>query len=748
MKTACSIAAAALAALLTTAAAAVAQIHATLVAQGFSQPIAFVQDPTMANVQYVVEQGGHIAVLVNGVRQAQDFLDLSGEIDASGERGLLGMAFAPDYATSGRLFVNFTNPDGNTVIARFLRSAGDPLRADAGSEFDLLWPDGNRYITQPFPNHNGGNLAFGPDGYLYIGMGDGGDANDPFHNAQNPASLLGKMLRINVSVSALDPEGYDVPGDNPFLGMSGYLGEIWAFGLRNPWRYSFDPVAQGGTDALIIGDVGQGAWEEIDYEPADSPRRNYGWRNREGAHANVMALPPAYMPLVDPTWEYDHTVGKCITGGVVYRGSRLPAQYVGKYFFADYITQRVWMMGFVINPSTGEASAGTVTDITAQLGNPGSIVSFGRDAAGEVYLVDYDGHIYRIDSDVASDPAIFVDTPTSGPVAVPFAVAGWAIDRGAPSGAGVDKVHVWAVPSGAPAILLGQSGGLDRPDVAAAYGAQFRFSGFRVTVSSLAARHYQLIVYAHSTVTQQFDIVRVLEIDVQTSPRLRIDTPTAGGSFRGRVRLAGWAIDERAATGTGVDAVHVWAVPGSGPAQVVGAASYGQARGDVGSVFGARFTNSGWSLTVAGLAPGAWTLVAYARSTFTGSFDAAMAVPVTLTDGLLLQADTPAAMQTVPTSGAHVAGWALDLAATTGTGVNAVHVWAIPVGAGTAVFVGAATIGLSRPDVGAAFGGQFTPSGYDAPITLAPGTYDLIVYARRSSSGSFDAARVVRIVVQ
>ena len=296
-------------------------LRVVVYASGLSLPVAIVQDPTNAAVQFVVEQGGRIRAIQAGQVLPTDFLDLRSAISAGGERGLLGMAFAPDYATSGRFFVNFTNPSGHTVVARFRRSA-DPLVAAAASRFDLQF-GGVRFIAQPFANHNGGHLAFGPDGYMYIGLGDGGSGNDPQHRAQNPAELLGKMLRIDVNVGDGDPNGYRVPPDNPFpLGNPlGARPEIWSFGLRNPWRYSFDDPARGGTGALIMGDVGQGAFEEIDYEPRGRGGRNYGWRNREGAHDNVTNLPPAFLPLIDPIYEYPRSQGQTVTGGFVYRGT-------------------------------------------------------------------------------------------------------------------------------------------------------------------------------------------------------------------------------------------------------------------------------------------------------------------------------------------------------------------------------------------------------------------------------------------
>lgn len=389
-------------------------VSSTVYATGFSLPLAIVQDPTNRNVQFVVEQRGRIRVVQAGVVLAQDFLDLRGVVTPNGsEQGLLGLALAPDYATSGRAYVNFTNLQGYTVVARFLRSA-NPLVADAGSRFDLR-VGGSAIISQPFSNHNGGHLAFGPDGYLYIGLGDGGSSNDPQHRAQTPAELLGKMLRVDVNVSNADPNGYVVPATNPFVnsGPAGTRPEIWSFGLRNPWRYSFDDPARGGTGALVMGDVGQGAWEEIDYEPRGRAGRNYGWRNREGAHNNVTSLPPAFTPLTDPIWEYDRNVGQSVTGGYVYRGQALGAAYRGRYFFADFIQGRVWSVALTLD-GAGEATASGLVEHTATLGGGarlGNVSSFGVDADGELFIVNYSGSILR----VLGPPA----TPTGLRIIVP-----------------------------------------------------------------------------------------------------------------------------------------------------------------------------------------------------------------------------------------------------------------------------------------------------------------------------------------
>ena len=367
-------------------------LRATQYAAGFTGPVAFVQDPTDRTVQLVVEQGGRIRAVKNGVVLSPDFLNLTAAIASDGERGLLGLAFSPDYALTGRLFVNFTDTAGNTIIARFRRST--PLLADASSRFDFRWPSGQRFIAQPYANHNGGHLAFGPDGFLYIGLGDGGSGGDPENRAQNPAELLGKMLRIDVNVPDGDPIGYRVPPTNPFVsgGPAGTLPEIWGFGLRNPWRYNFDDPARRGTGALVIGDVGQSAWEEVDYEPPGRGGRNYGWSRFEGSNSYNPSIVPATSPVVDPIHQYDHGTGDSITGGYVYRGCGLGPSYQGRYFFADFVQGRVWSIGLVINPSTGEAQKTNLIEHTTALGGRsvlGNVSSFGLDAAGELYVVNY-----------------------------------------------------------------------------------------------------------------------------------------------------------------------------------------------------------------------------------------------------------------------------------------------------------------------------------------------------------------------
>ena len=375
-----------------------AQLRSQVYATGFASPVAFVQDPTDRAVQFVVQQGGRIRAVRDGAILSPDFLDLTSSIRSGGERGLLGLALATDYTSSGRFFVNFTNTSGDTVIARFRRSA-NPVVADPASRFDLRLDGSQRFVAQPFTNHNGGHIAFGADGYLYIGLGDGGSGNDPDHRAQNPADLLGKMLRIDVNVADSDQAGYRIPPDNPFAAGHPARDEIWAFGLRNPWRYTFDDVTRGGTGSMIIADVGQNRFEEVSYEPRGRGGRNYGWRNREGAHDNVTSLPLAYTPPVDPIFEYARNEGQSITGGFVYRGARLGTAFRGRYFFADYVSRRVWSIALTID-GAGEARASDRLEHTSELGGTavvGNVSSFGVDADGEMYIVNHGGTILRIE---------------------------------------------------------------------------------------------------------------------------------------------------------------------------------------------------------------------------------------------------------------------------------------------------------------------------------------------------------------
>jgi glucose/arabinose dehydrogenase len=388
-----------------------AQVRAETIVNGLQTPVAIVADPTDRARLFVVEQHGVVRVVRDGGVLSEPFLDLRAQISAGGERGLLGLALAPDFVESRRFFVNFTDRNGDTVVARFLRSAENPLVADPASRLDLIWPNGRRVIDQPFSNHNGGHLAFGPDGYLYVGMGDGGSGGDPMHRAQDPESLLGKMLRIDVSVPDEDPRGYRVPEDNPFVDGDPVraLPEIWAFGLRNPWRYSFDDWTRGGTSILTIGDVGQNAREEINVEPRATGGRNYGWRLREGRQAYDARRPAAYLPLVEPVHDYGRSIGASVTGGLIYRGSALDPAINGRYFYADFVTGRVFSLGLHLDPITGEASADDEQEYTERLGGRpalGMVSSFGVDHDGELLLLNYStGSVLRVVPDFSVVPA-------------------------------------------------------------------------------------------------------------------------------------------------------------------------------------------------------------------------------------------------------------------------------------------------------------------------------------------------------
>lgn len=343
---------------------------------GFAKPVYLTHagDPTQL---YVVEQAGRIQLIADGQTQPEPFLDITDRVGAdASERGLLSVAFPPDYAESLQFYVNYTDRRGDTVIARFRRLADDPRRADPASEEKIL------EIAQPAPNHNGGQLQFGPDGALYIGMGDGGRAGDPWGNAQNPQALLGKLLRIEVTGVAT----YTIPADNPFVAQGADVArpEIWASGLRNPWRFSFDRA----TGDLYIADVGQNQYEEVNFQPADSRGgENYGWNVMEGAHCYKPPAACGAQGLTLPIAEYDHSQGCSITGGYVYRGIRF-SQLAGVYFFGDFCSGRIW--------GTRQAADGTWQ--TAELlQQPLAISSFGEDAAGELYVLDYGrGEVLRI----------------------------------------------------------------------------------------------------------------------------------------------------------------------------------------------------------------------------------------------------------------------------------------------------------------------------------------------------------------
>jgi glucose/arabinose dehydrogenase len=341
-----------------------------LVADGFEQPLLLTNAGDGNGRLFVVGQTGEIWVIENGNILAGPFLDIRTQVGSQGnEQGLLGLAFDPDYENNGNFYVNYTDLNGDTVIARF-HVSGDPNVADAGSEEVLL------QVHQPFPNHNGGNLVFGPDGYLYAGLGDGGSGGDPHGNGQSLDTLLGKLLRIDVNSGS----PYGIPADNPFANGGG-LPEIWAYGLRNPWRFSFDSA----TGDLYIADVGQDTWEEVDFLPARTAGgSNFGWNLFEGNHP-YEGTPPDGTAFITPVAEYQHG-GRCsITGGYVYRGSTLPA-WQGIYFYGDYCSGEI--LG-LLQHSDGTWESRLLYDLDM------NITSFGLDENGELYVVDRSGSIYE-----------------------------------------------------------------------------------------------------------------------------------------------------------------------------------------------------------------------------------------------------------------------------------------------------------------------------------------------------------------
>lgn len=361
-----------------------AGVELEVVASGLASPVDIAAPPGDDRV-FVVEKAGIIRIIEDGNVLATPFLDIRSEVQTGGgEQGLLGLAFDPDYARNGRFYVSYTaeTGSGDNVIARYRVSTGDPNRADSGSEYRLL------RANQPESNHNGGQVAIGPDGYLYAALGDGGGAGDPYGSGQDRTSVLGSIVRIDPITGAAAP-------GNPFIGTSGD-DRIWAWGLRNPWRFAFDPV----SGDLLIADVGQNNWEEIDVAPAGVGGLNFGWNEREGAHCYVTNCETA--GLVDPIHEYAHGSNPCsgsITGGYVYRGNDLP-WLRGHYFYADYCKGSLRSFHYADGVDTEH------TNWTSALGAPGYVTTFGLDGRGELYLAS-GSSIYRFVA--VADPACDVD---------------------------------------------------------------------------------------------------------------------------------------------------------------------------------------------------------------------------------------------------------------------------------------------------------------------------------------------------
>lgn len=347
-------------------------LAAQQIAAGLSSPVYLASPPGDARL-FIVEQGGRIKIIANGSLLPTPFLDISSKISTGGERGLLSVAFHPSYKTNGFFFVYFTATNGDIRVERYSVSA-NPDVANASSSKLIITASHSSAA-----NHNGGLAMFGPDGKFYLGLGDGGGGGDPFGNSQNKATLLASLLRIDVDSG--DP--YSIPAGNPYIGVSGAKPELWAIGLRNPWRYAFDRT----TGLLYIADVGQDKFEEINVVQANLTGVNYGWNVMEGFscyNASTCNQAGFQLPVID----YSHSNGSCsITGGLVYRGSAMP-EIAGHYFYSDYC------LGFL---KSFRYSSGAATDArTWSVGSLGNVTSFGEDAAGEIYILSSSGRVYKL----------------------------------------------------------------------------------------------------------------------------------------------------------------------------------------------------------------------------------------------------------------------------------------------------------------------------------------------------------------
>lgn len=346
-------------------------LAAEVVATGLEAPT-YLASPPGDPRRFIVERVGRIRILDgSGTLLPTPFLDLADRVGSGGERGLLSVAFHPQYAVNGHFFVNFTDRSGDTRVERFTISA-NPDRADPATAKPVL------FVQQPFSNHNGGQLAFGPDGYLFVFMGDGGSGGDPQGNGQDLGTLLGAILRLDVDVSG----PYAIPPDNPFLADPAAREEIWAIGVRNPWRASFDPP----SEMLYVADVGQNEIEEVNAVPASEAALNYGWNVLEGS-ACFRETGCDRSGLVLPVLEYDHDEGCSVTGGYVYRGSAIP-EVVGHYFYSDFCSGFLRSFRLV----DGEAVEPREWDV----GDLGQVTSFGVDATGELYILSIDGTLRRL----------------------------------------------------------------------------------------------------------------------------------------------------------------------------------------------------------------------------------------------------------------------------------------------------------------------------------------------------------------
>ncbi|MBX3071075.1 MAG: PQQ-dependent sugar dehydrogenase [Thermomicrobiales bacterium] len=351
------------------------QFSLSLLVEGLDKPV-FMVDPNDGSGRFlVVDQTGQILIWRDGAIEPTPWLDLSDRVSGGSEQGLLGLALHPSFAENGRLFVHYTDVNGNTLVERYEQASDNPDQVDTSTAFRVL------SVEQPASNHNGGMMAFGPDGYLYIGLGDGGSQGDPSGNGQNLGVLLGKILRLDMD-SDPGEGGYLIPTDNPFTAVFSARGEIWATGLRNPWRFSFDRA----TGDLWIADVGQNSYEEINVQPAGIGGQNYGWSLAEGFSCYNDPQCESNSNLTWPVFAYGRDVGISVTGGYVYRGAGIPS-LDGVYFFGDYGTGYIWLLA-----SNGDGTYSASEPVPTEL----NISSFAEDANGELYVIDLNGSIYRI----------------------------------------------------------------------------------------------------------------------------------------------------------------------------------------------------------------------------------------------------------------------------------------------------------------------------------------------------------------
>ncbi len=349
-------------------------LRAELVVSGLSSPV-WLTAPQGDTRLFIVEKTGRVRIVRNGALVPTPFLDLSSEVSGGSEQGLLGLAFHPRYAVNGLFYASYTDRTGDSRLDEF-RVGGDPAVADPSSRRPILGVD------QPFGNHNGGQVSFGPDGMLYVALGDGGGAGDPRGNGQDILTFLGSILRIDVDGTTPGGPPYRIPDDNPFKGVAAARAEIWAYGLRNPWRFAFDPP----TGHLWIGDVGQNRKEEIDAVQGLGRGVNFGWNVMEGRDC-FAASACERDGLTEPVLDYGHDQGCSVTGGYVYRGPSAPS-LVGRYVYGDFCGG--WVRSFRLVD-------GVATDVTdLALGDLGSVASFGVDAAGDLYVVSLEGSIFRI----------------------------------------------------------------------------------------------------------------------------------------------------------------------------------------------------------------------------------------------------------------------------------------------------------------------------------------------------------------